>query len=139
MQTKVPADLVIVMLGTNDVKGFFGMTPLMIAKGVGRIVDHILKGGYGPHGNAPEVMIIAPANLHENIANSWPGEEFGPDAIHKASLLADQYRKIADEYGVHFLDAGCIVADPADGVHINEKGHAVLGRMVAEKVREIFS
>lgn len=139
MQTKTPVDLVIIMLGTNDVKGFFGLTPLMIARGVGRIVAQILNGAFGPRGNAPEVLIIAPPHLHENLAHSWPGEEFGTDALFKAAALAEQYQKIANEYSVHFLDAGCITADPADGVHLSVQGHATLGHMVAEKVRSILA
>lgn len=138
MQSRTPADLVIVMLGTNDVKGFFGLTPLMIARGMGRIVNHILNGAYGLHGNAPEVLIVAPPALHENILNCWPGEEFGAEAYGKAAALGKQYEKIAHECNVHFLDASCITASSTDGVHLSIEGHTTLGHMIAEKVREIF-
>ena len=45
----------------------------------------------------------------------------------------------AEEMGVHFLDAGAYVtADPADGIHMNEEGHAILAEKVTEKVRQIM-
>lgn len=138
MQSRTPVDLAIVMLGTNDVKGFFGLTPLMIAKGIGRIVNHILSGAYGPQGKAPEVLIVAPPALHENFLNCWPGEEFGAEACAKSAALGAQYKKIAHEYGVHFLDASGITASDIDGVHLSIDGHAALGQMISEKVRKIF-
>ena len=136
MQTKSPVDMVVLMLGTNDTKDFLGLPPLMIARGVESIVRRIKEGGYGYRGSAPKILIVAPARLHPELARAWPGEEFGANAIRKDQALAEQYRKIADAHGAYFLYAGSeITADEADCVHMNEEGHAKLGKMVAKIVK----
>ena len=45
----------------------------------------------------------------------------------------------AKKCGVHFLNAGAFVtADPADGIHMNEAGQALLAEKMTEKVLEIL-
>ncbi len=139
MLTKMPVDMVVLMLGSNDLKGFLGLTPLLIARGVQSIAERIQKGGYGMRGAAPEILIVAPPALGKGIMNAWPGEEFEQQSIEKCAALPQQYAKVAAACGARFLDASAfITADDADCVHINEAGHAALGRRVAEIVRDIF-
>ena len=139
MLTNSPVDLVILMLGTNDVKEFFGMPPYVIAKGCGRLIDRIQAGGYGPNGAAPEVLLVAPLKLPDTLPGSWLGDEFGPGAIARNDQLPAYYEKIAAEKGVHFLNAAAsVTADPADSIHMNEAGHAATAELMYEQVRRIL-
>lgn len=139
MLVKMPVDLVIIMLGTNDVKQHLGATPCIIAHGIGKLVERVKAGGYGPMGAAPEILVVSPASLGEDLANAWPGDEFGPDALAKDAQLAKYYEKTAQQLGVHFLNAARFAkADPADCVHINEQGHKALGEGIAQEVLRIF-
>ena len=139
MLTNCPVDLVILMLGTNDVKEFFGMTPYVIAKGCGRLIDRIQAGGYGPNGAAPQILLVAPLKLPDTLPESWLGEEFGPGAIARNDQLPAYYERIAAEKGVHFLNAAAsVTADPADSIHMNEAGHAATAELMYEQVRRIL-
>ena len=139
MLTNFPVDLVILMLGTNDVKEFFGMPPYVIAKGCGRLIDRIQAGGYGPNGAAPEVLLVAPLKLPDTLPGSWLGDEFGPGAIARNDQLPAYYEKIAAEKGVHFLNAAAsVTADPADSIHMNEGGHAATAELMYQQVRRIL-
>ena len=139
MLTNCPVDLVILMLGTNDVKEFFGMPPYVIAKGCGRLIDRIQAGGYGPNGAAPQILLVAPLKLPDTLPGSWLGDEFGPGAIARNDQLPAYYEKIAAEKGVHFLNAAASVTDdPADSIHMNEDGHAATAELMYQQVRRIL-
>lgn len=139
VQSQMPVDLIIIMLGTNDLKFFFNMSAYMIAKGAQRLVEAIRGAGYGPNGRDPEILLVSPIHLHPNIAQSWLAEEFGASSVEKDAQLAAQLQAVAQSMGVHFLDAGArITADPADCIHMNAEGHALLAQMMEEKVREIL-
>ena len=137
--TKMPVDLVVLMLGTNDVKEFLSVTPFAIAKGIARLVEQVQKSGCGPSGTPPKVLVISPANMGAGLKDAWPGDEFGMGALEKDRALAQYYEKTACEMSVHFLDAAKFVsADNADCVHLSAESHALLGEKVYEKTKEIL-
>ena len=139
IQSQHPVDLVIIMLGTNDTKTFFGMNAYMIAKGAERIIERIRQGGYGPDGKCPEILLMSPIHLHPNMRNEWLSEEFGEQSLKVDAELGSHLGEIAKAQGVHFLDAGeFITADPGDGIHMNADGHALLAEKVTAKVKEIL-
>lgn len=139
MLQQMPVDLVILMLGTNDTKSFFGMTPYVTARGAFRLIERIRGGGYGPGGRSPEILLVAPIRMHPDMEKGWLGEEFGPGALERDAQLARYLENTARDCGAHFLNAGAFVtADPADGIHMNEAGHALLAEKMLEKTLEIL-
>lgn len=139
MLTKMPVDLVILMLGTNDVKEHFGATAYLIARGVGRLAERIRAGGYGFGGKCPEILVMAPAHLGTGIVDAWLGQEFGPHCLEKDARLAELYEALARENGLHFLNAAEVAeVSPADCVHLSAEAHRRLGARVAEEVRQIL-
>jgi len=55
-----PLDLVIVMLGTNDLKKRFSLSAFDVANGAGVLVDVVHKSAAGPNGGVPKVLLLAP-------------------------------------------------------------------------------
>ena len=55
LESAAPVDLVVVMLGTNDLKTRFGASAYEIAEGAGRIADAVRASAAGPAGGAPQV------------------------------------------------------------------------------------
>jgi lysophospholipase L1-like esterase len=137
LRSHAPVDLVVIMLGTNDLKGYLGLTAPDIAQGAGALADLVRGSGTGPDGGSPRVLLVAPPPLGELTARSevWG---FG-EARAKSERFAALYRTVAEHKGVAFLDAGPVAAvDRADGVHLTAAGHAALGRAIAGAVREIL-
>ena len=60
LETHKPIDLVIIMLGTNDLKARFSVPACDVAAGAGVLVDIIAKSETGPGDGAPQVLLIAP-------------------------------------------------------------------------------
>jgi len=137
LRSHAPVDLVVIMLGTNDTKGYLGLMAPDIAQGAGALAHLVVLSGAGPDGGSPRVLLVAPPPLGELTASSevWG---FG-EARAKSERFAAQYRTVAEHKGVAFLDAGPVAAvDLADGVHLTAAGHAALGRAIAGAVREIL-
>jgi len=135
LESHKPIDLVIIMLGTNDLKMRFSLPPSDIAAGAGVLVDIVQKSCAGPENRAPEVLLLAPPHIKglSDFAEMFAG---GPQ---KSLLFAKHFKSIADMYGCYFLDAASVVEpSPVDGVHLEESEHLKLGTVVAEKVRMIF-
>jgi lysophospholipase L1-like esterase len=129
-----PVDLVIIMLGTNDLKSVYGNTAADIACGAARLVDVARGSLAGPEGMPPEVLLMSPAPLGEITARS---EMWGFGAAYETSRqLARMYAIVADDHGAGFFDAGSVASvHPADGVHLDASAAASLGAALAEVVR----
>jgi len=135
LETHKPLDVVVILLGTNDLKHRFSLTAFDIAAGAGVLVDVVQKSQAGRENRAPEVLLIAPPPLGKlsDFTQMFQG------GVEKSKELGRFYKAVAEEKGCHFLDAGQIlVSSEADGVHFDPEGHKALGQAVAQKVREIL-
>jgi lysophospholipase L1-like esterase len=135
LYTHHPVELVIIMLGTNDLKMRFSVPAWDIASGAGVLVDLVKGSGCGPNGSAPQVLLIAPPPIATLTGFTAMFE--GADA--KSKLFAQEYGRVAKLKGCHFLDASTvIVSSEQDGIHLDASEHGKLGRAVANRVREIL-
>ena len=132
LESHAPIDLVILMLGTNDLKVRFGLPPVEIAVGVERLVRHIRQDFTGPGAAAPALLLVCPPIVIEAgcLAEVFEGAE------PKSRRLAGFYAEVAARWGAAFLDAGEVIGpSPLDGVHFEAEAHAALGARVAEAVK----
>jgi lysophospholipase L1-like esterase len=137
LATHKPLDLVILMLGTNDMKHRFSLTAFDIAAGAGTLVDMILTSRSGPGDTASQVLLLAPAQIGPLSGDL--GEMF-VGALEKAPLLGRFYRRIAEQHGCAFIDtAEFLAATPLDGIHLDAAAHRLLGERVAERVKTLLA
>jgi lysophospholipase L1-like esterase len=131
----MPIDLVIIMLGTNDLKHRFGVSPGDIADSIEVLVKAVQKSEAGPGGAAPAAMVVAPAPI---IEVGWIGELFTGGAA-KSRQLGARFEEVAARCNVPFLDAAAIVeSSTVDGIHLDEDAQRALAGAVAEKVASLF-
>jgi lysophospholipase L1-like esterase len=137
LESHEPVDLLIIMLGTNDLKAYHRQTPASIASGIKSLVRIARRSETGPDGRAPAILVIAPAPLGplNDFAGLWG---FGEAEV-ASRELARLYRLVAEEQGVEFLDAGQVASvDRTEGVHLTAASHRALGIAVAARVGEWF-
>jgi len=133
--THMPLDLVIIMLGTNDLKARLSMTAGDIADGAGKLADLVRRSTAGPEGLAPEVLLVSPAPLAKL---TWLTEMFEGGSA-KSQKLAAEYARVVKAYGVHFFDAGSVInSSDDDGIHLDADAHKTLGLALAGEVRRIL-
>ena len=131
-------DLLVIMLGTNDVKERFASSAACVAIGMGRLVKKALATEcWGP--NKPNVLVIAPPHIGEGMLSSPVAATMGTGCVEKSRELAKYYKEQCALIGCHFLDAqelGCEFNN-IDCMHLTKKGHATLAQALAEKIPEL--
>jgi lysophospholipase L1-like esterase len=137
LETHAPVAVLVILLGTNDLKAIHHLGPAEIAAGAAGLVDLARRSGAGLDQHPPEVLLVAPVPLGEPTiaAELWGLGE----ARATSARLAPLYREAARQGGAAFLDAGAVATtDPSDGVHLDATGHAAIGRAIAAAVAELL-
>lgn len=133
-----PLDLVVIMLGTNDAKHRFGLSPMTIGEGMMQLVRLVRLYAMDANGNPPKTLIIAPPPIQHTLMRSRHAQCFGEQAIAVTEGLAAQYARIAKLLRCDFLDAAGVEVSAIDAVHLAQAGHLNLAERVCEKVRQIL-
>jgi lysophospholipase L1-like esterase len=136
----MPLDLVVIMLGTNDVRSDLKRTPQQIAEGLARLVD-VVQGSAGgvltPY-PAPHVLVIVPPRLQDTSRTPINGVMQGARA--KSQALADAVSAVLEGRRVPVVDASRFVTiHGVDGVHMTETDHRTLGQAISEEVRRALA
>jgi len=135
LETHKPINLVIIMLGTNDLKMRFSVPACDVAAGAGVLVDIVTRSQTGPAGSAPQVLLIAPPA----IARLSEFAEMFEGGAAKSRQLAHHFGLVARERGCAFLDASqVIVCSDLDGVHLDLSEHHKLGEAVAACAKQLL-
>ena len=135
LESHSPLDLVIIMLGTNDLQSRFNLAPHDIAAGAGQLVQMVTADVRGQNGVEPQVLLVCPPRIGplKVFADVFAG------APEKSERLATCYRNTAQMLGCHFLDAAAHVSSSAiDGLHLESRQQHALGSAMAERVRPMF-
>jgi lysophospholipase L1-like esterase len=136
LESHHPIDLVLLLLGTNDLKHRFGLSAWDIASGAGALVEMIQGSAFGPDGGAPRVLLMAPP---PTCTTGTRFEEQFPDADEKSRELGRQYGLVAAELGCEFFDTATVIASSqVDGIHLEPGEQVKLGMAVAALVRRIL-
>jgi lysophospholipase L1-like esterase len=131
LETHRPLDLVVLMLGTNDLKRRFSLSAYDIAQGVAVLLRAISYSGAGRNGQPPRVLLMAPPPTATLSSFAEMFEGAGP----KSLLLGAHYRVVAEQYHAAFLDTATVIrTSDIDGIHLESSEHAKLGRAVAQEV-----
>lgn len=129
-----PLDLVIIMLGANDMKPWIHGNPLAAKQGMARLVSIVSNYDHGMDYPAPEILLVSPPAVSRADNAEFKDMFSGGD---KAShQLAPLYAALADEVGCGFFDAGSVaVTTPLDGVHLDAGNTRAIGKALAPVVR----
>jgi len=136
LDTHKPIDVVVLMLGTNDLKLRFSVSAYDIAASIAVLVEIIQKSMTGVGNQAPHILLIAPPPLGALTEYS----EMFEGGLAKSQKLGAYYQQVAEQYHCAFLNAGqVIVSSDLDGVHFDAGQHSRLGKAVAARVKEFFT
>ena len=127
-----PLDLFVVMLGTNDCKGYFGATARNIMEGLRRLV---LQARFL---DIKKILIITPINIDPRIYGTEEGCVMGKECSEKSMLLNDYYKKLAAELNLYHLDANeSASVNTVDFMHFDEQSQERFARALFEKIKTI--
>lgn len=135
LESHKPIDVVVIMLGTNDLKERFSVNAGDIAHSLERLARLIRAGDCGPGGAGPGVLLVAPPPILEVgcLAGMFAG------GAAKSRALAAEIEAAAKRVGVPFLDVEQVVqVSPIDGIHYDAEANPALAGAIAAAIRAHF-
>lgn len=137
LDTHGPLDLVIIMLGSNDMKPWIAGHALPAAQGMARLVEIVRNHRYPLDAPKPKVLIVAPPPLCPTENREFD-EMFGR-RYEASKQLAVSYRDLAEQAGVAFFDAGSVAkTTPLDGVHLDAANTRAIGEALVPVVKPLL-
>lgn len=121
LETHDPIDLIILMLGTNDMKERFNRTPERIAEGVETFLLSIKEFVEEEETQMPKIVVVSPPLIDEEVEGV---KEKYLGAGEKSKHLALLYEVIAKKYDCGFVDIAKLVSpSKKDGYHLESEDH----------------
>lgn len=136
LESHMPIDVVVLMLGTNDLKARFNVSAFEISIGMQRLIQTIQRSGSGPDFGAPKILLVSPVPIFERgfLAGMFRGGR------NKSLELSEHAAHVAELMGAGFLEAGEYAdADTDDGIHLSSESHNSLGMAIANSVDKLIN
>jgi len=139
LKSQAPLDIVVVMLGTNDVKPHLHQDLGKVTASIDRLMLDITRSSVENQDwtkyKAPKVLLVAPVPVHPGQSQDMNTTFAGGYDL--SAQLGAAYQKVAQKYGVEFLDASTVIsqADGLDGIHLSPASHQKLSQAIADKIK----
>ncbi len=134
LKSHQPLDLLIIMLGTNDLKHHRAFDSSM---GMERLVNLTRKHNWSGSYTCPQIILVSPTSLVPT-QNQWFNNLWG-HMIEESKLFAGHYARVAEEMGVHFFDAGSVAkANDIDGGHLDVENTRAIGAGLLQLVKKVL-
>ena len=136
ISSHIPLDLVIILLGTNDLKEKFNRTPQQIASSF-NLYDKAIKTACDKWNfNYPKLLLVAPPLINAHLTpKDWGFSHAGE----KSKQLAGEYKTISQELGCEYLNLAPI-AKPSDfdGTHLELEENVNVAKALRDKIVQIL-
>ncbi len=136
LESQSPLDLMILMLGVNDLKRKFAYTAGDIAGEMQIFLEKVQAYNHFHMNDRLKILLLAPPVIGVDAAGSWLEDVFGFEQAEKVSAeFSARYRQLAESFHCSFLDTAELVkVSPADGVHLDAENQTKLGKAIYEKL-----
>ena len=141
LKTHAPLDLVIIMLGTNDLQRSPDISFYRLGNGITQLIEVIQSTpDCGRNCIPPKILVIAPIEVRRPMDDGRIDlyerfhKELGTELSQK---FKEVYQDICIKKGCHFLDASkYAIPCKEDGIHFTPESHINLGNAVAEYITQ---
>lgn len=137
MDAHAPFDMMVIFLGSNDLKVRYSVCAEDIANSAALLIQKA-KNMAGDFTGDPKILLICPPPLGDDVSKGIFANTFAP-SLAKSKEMGKYYAKVAQLNGVEFLDAGTVVeSSKIDGLHLDADAHQKLGKAVAPIVKKMI-
>ncbi|HEU5434070.1 MAG TPA: SGNH/GDSL hydrolase family protein [Thermomicrobiales bacterium] len=127
-----PIDLMTIMLGTNDLKERFDLSPSDIAQSAAELALEATRYARDAAGQPAQALLVAPPP----VARLSDFDLMFAGSAEKSRQFSHYYGVMAKLEGVPFFDAGSVVvSSDVDGIHFDADQHRQLGEALAVEIR----
>lgn len=133
LTTHKPLDLVIILLGTNDLKPAVAGQAIASKQGMAKLVGLVRRHDWSLEAGMPEILIVAPPPFCETANPDFAAMFAGK--IEESRMLGSMYGDLADELECGFFDASTVAkTTPLDGIHLDADNTSAIGKALAPVV-----
>lgn len=131
LESHGPIDLLVIMLGTNDLQIHHRSSIEQIVGGLACLLAIARSEPYQLRHGGFEILLICPPPILEQ--GVYRDTLMGAHA--KSAALPPHVKALAAHWGIPFLDAGVhIGSSQIDGIHFDASDHVILGKAMAAKI-----
>lgn len=141
LYTHAPIDLVILMLGINDLKNNYHRSAEDVANGLKELITIIQSTKYGPQLNtAPAILLIGYPEVSTDTGGALYGnQDLFKNGIARSQQFASLFEKLAKEKNCHYFNAAPYIhLNERDGLHFDEECHRIFADLMVKEVKKIL-
>lgn len=137
LESHKPLDIVVMMLGTNDLKSYYNLPAGEIANGAGMLARMILGSNAGPNNKPPKLLLVCPPKVGD-LSHLPDLEAKIPDGNARSTQFPRYYEALAAALGCAYLNSQDVVeTSHVDGIHLDASEQPKLAAAIAKKIREM--
>lgn len=137
-----PLDMVVLFLGTNDLKftdaagfgrGLAGIVHYVLdAQSIYKLDEPVFVN------NSKKILIVGPPRINAEIVRFRPDNRLS-GAAKESQKLSSIAKEVAERTGCWFVDVAEIAyPEPPDCLHLSCEAHRKIAEVIAGRIREIF-
>lgn len=137
-----PIDLVVMMLGGNDLKNIFNRSAVDIVAGLQELISIIQETKYGSDMQSPpKILLIGYPVLENEIAGVFYGDpDMFKDGIKRSKEFDPLVSELAEKTGCHYFNMAPFVSfSEIDGIHLDEAGHKIFAEKIVPEIKKLFN
>lgn len=139
LQSHHPIDLVVIMLGTNDLKIEFERRVDDIASAVSGLIDDVKQYAQA-YGHNTKIMLVSPIHICDestDFLRLYAGK-YSAESVQKSHLLAPLFEQVAQAQSCAFFDAARVAEPGEDGIHLSRESHQALAAALSAQIQNIL-
>ena len=135
LESHAPLALLIIMLGTNDLKHHLHVSAHESGRGLASLIKIAQKSECGMDRSPPKVLVLAPPVFGD--CSELMGHHFEGGQV-KSRDLPRMYQQVCTDLGCDCFDTNAVVSVGADGIHLDADQHRILAEALAPLVRQLI-
>ncbi len=135
LESHSDTNLVVLMLGTNDMKTCFKTDEKIISMGIEKLINQIRE-----FNSEIKILLVSPIHLGENVWQEKYDPDFDRESVEVSKLLKGEYEKISKSLDTEFIAASdYAVPSEIDQEHMSLESHRLFADAVVKKIQNIYA
>ena len=127
-----PIDIVVIMLGTNDLKAPYSRPVAEIADALKPFIDAPREAS-----QETQILLVSPIHINDSAPkfDECYRDTYDKQSAEKSKQLSTEMQRVASETGSLFSDASTVAKAGLDGIHFDQQSHSALAQAIAEIIK----
>ncbi len=135
LESHSDTNLVILMLGTNDMKTCFKTNEKIISLGIEKLIQQIKA--FNPD---IRILLVSPILLGDRVWEEHYDPEFDRTSVEVSKRLKTAYQQVSEHWHTDFLSASdYAVPSAVDQEHMDKENHRYLAEALARKIQTMYA